>query len=178
MNRSVTQPITQTLLELDELDNHPPFINTNGRVPVLLFGNVLPDPEALSLFEGSGCLVVGADTCTGARQHVSYEFDNTEDLYIQMARSMMNHPPCARTISIDDPGLLGKRVLESARKLGAKGVIAHVMKFCDPYLTRMPHVFDVLKKADMPYLMLEGDCTLRSFGQYRTRIEAFVEMLA
>ena len=31
--------------------------------------------------------------------------------------------------------------------------------------------------SGLPVLLLEGDCTLRSIGQHRTRIEAFVEML-
>jgi len=29
----------------------------------------------------------------------------------------------------------------------------------------------------MPLLMLEGDCSLRTIGQQKTRIEAFIEML-
>jgi benzoyl-CoA reductase/2-hydroxyglutaryl-CoA dehydratase subunit BcrC/BadD/HgdB len=52
-----------------------------------------------------------------------------------------------------------------------------VMKFCDPYLARLPAVRAELKQAGLPLLVLEGDCTLRSLGQHRTRIEAFVEML-
>jgi len=34
-----------------------------------------------------------------------------------------------------------------------------------------------MKRAGFPLLLLEGDCTLRSIEQQRTRIEAFVEML-
>ena len=64
-----------------------------------------------------------------------------------------------------------------ALQTGARGVIAHVMKFCDPYLGRLPDVRDALRQAGIPLLVLEGDCTLRSLGQYRTRIEAFAEML-
>jgi benzoyl-CoA reductase/2-hydroxyglutaryl-CoA dehydratase subunit BcrC/BadD/HgdB len=41
----------------------------------------------------------------------------------------------------------------------------------------MPMVREEFKKAGMPLLLLEGDCTLRSIGQQRTRIEAFIEML-
>jgi benzoyl-CoA reductase/2-hydroxyglutaryl-CoA dehydratase subunit BcrC/BadD/HgdB len=41
----------------------------------------------------------------------------------------------------------------------------------------MPGVRDTLEREDIPFLTLEGDCTLRSIGQHRTRIEAFMEML-
>ena len=36
---------------------------------------------------------------------------------------------------------------------------------------------EALRQHDLPLLLLEGDCSLRSLGQQRTRIEAFVEML-
>ena len=68
-------------------------------------------------------------------------------------------------------------MLDEAQRCGAKGVIAHVIKFCDPYLTRLPAVQAALKEKGLPMLVLEGDCTLRSLGQHRTRIEAFAEML-
>jgi benzoyl-CoA reductase/2-hydroxyglutaryl-CoA dehydratase subunit BcrC/BadD/HgdB len=38
-------------------------------------------------------------------------------------------------------------------------------------------VREALTAAGLPFLMLEGDCTLRSMEQQRTRIEAFIEML-
>jgi benzoyl-CoA reductase/2-hydroxyglutaryl-CoA dehydratase subunit BcrC/BadD/HgdB len=34
-----------------------------------------------------------------------------------------------------------------------------------------------MKEENIPLLLLEGDCTLRSVGQQGTRIEAFVEMV-
>ncbi len=52
-------------------------------------------------------------------------------------------------------------IVEGARLAGARGVIAHVMKFCDPYLARMPVIQSVLREASLPLLLLEGDCTTR-----------------
>ena len=177
LNNSVTRPISETISELDALEKNPPFFSAKGRAPILVFGNVLPDPEALALFEESGCLIVGMDTCTGSRQHVLYDYDETKDPYVQMGRSLLSRPPCARTVSPDEPDMLAKRILESAQRVGAKGVVGHVMKFCDPYLSRIPPVLKTLKEENLPYLILEGDCTLRSFGQHKTRIQAFVEIL-
>ena len=70
-----------------------------------------------------------------------------------------------------------QQVLAQAQACGARGVVAHVIKFCDPYLARIPAIQNALRKKGIPLLVLEGDCTLRSLGQQRTRIEAFVEML-
>jgi benzoyl-CoA reductase/2-hydroxyglutaryl-CoA dehydratase subunit BcrC/BadD/HgdB len=41
----------------------------------------------------------------------------------------------------------------------------------------MPGVREALKREGIPFLLLEGDCTLRSIGQHKTRIEAFIEMM-
>ncbi len=176
-NRSVTQPVKRSLSELDELDKQLPAFSPEGRAPIFIFGNVMPDPEAMALFEESGCLIVGMDTCTGARQQVSYDYSATKDPYEQLARSLLSRPLCARSISPREPLALARLVLESAQGAGARGVVAHVMKFCDPYLARIPTVFKALREAGLPTLLLEGDCTLRSLGQYKTRIEAFREML-
>jgi benzoyl-CoA reductase/2-hydroxyglutaryl-CoA dehydratase subunit BcrC/BadD/HgdB len=68
-------------------------------------------------------------------------------------------------------------MIESAKACNAAGAICHTAKFCDPYLARLPFIREVFRKEGMPLLVLEGDCTMRSMGQHRTRIEAFIEML-
>ena len=94
-----------------------------------------------------------------------------------MSRSLLTRQPCARTMEADNPGKLADDVLAAARACQARGIIAHTAKFCDPYLNRMPLVRDLLREAGLPFLVLEGDCTMGSIGQQRTRIEAFIEML-
>jgi benzoyl-CoA reductase/2-hydroxyglutaryl-CoA dehydratase subunit BcrC/BadD/HgdB len=75
------------------------------------------------------------------------------------------------------PGVIAEEVLARATTCKARGVIACTAKFCDPYIARIPGVREVLRKAGLPMLQIEGDCTMRSFGQQRTRIQAFTEML-
>ena len=49
-------------------------------------------------------------------------------------------------------------------------------KFCDPHEFDNPVIQEVLEEADIPVLSLEFDVTI-PFGQFRTRIEAFREMI-
>lgn len=147
-------------------------------VPIYLFGNVLPDPDAFELFAGCGARIVGDDLCTGYRQFAGLEAGRPdESIYGQLARQILTKPPCARTFFPAQPGRVAHDTLAAAKACGAAGVIGHTVKFCDPYLARMPIFREEFKKAGMPLLLLEGDCTLRSMGQQRTRIEAFIEML-
>jgi benzoyl-CoA reductase/2-hydroxyglutaryl-CoA dehydratase subunit BcrC/BadD/HgdB len=95
----------------------------------------------------------------------------------ELARALLSRPACARTLDPSRPGRLAETLLGQARASGALGAICHTVKFCDPYLARLPHLRALFRSADLPLLLLEGDCTLRSLGQQRTRVQAFLEML-
>jgi len=178
LNRSVTTPPEECLSELRQatLSSNDTAADGPG-VPVLLFGNVLPDRAAFELFESAGVHLVGDDMCTGSRQLVAHSLDADGDPYLQLAGQILRRPPCARTVSCGAPGGLASGIVDQAREVGARGVIAHVVKFCDPYLARLPGVREALRDAGLPLLVLEGDCTMGSLGQQRTRVEAFAEML-
>ena len=145
-------------------------------VPVYLFGNMLPEPEAFALFESCGAHIVSDDLCTGSRLFAAIETEDGDRL-LSLARGILGRPSCARTFSAERPGGLGDDIAAGAIHAGARGVIGYTAKFCDPYIARLPGVRDALKREGIPFLLLEGDCTLRSIGQHRTRIEAFVEMM-
>lgn len=180
-NRVATSSINDALAAVAEaqqrLDAQEPDVRADRTaVPIYLFGNVLPDPAALALLEDCGARVVGEDLCTGARSWAHLPVAAGDPLR-GLAQAMLGRPPCARTVDPSQPGHLAVNVTQAARDSGARGVIGHTAKFCDPYLARLPALRAALRKADLPLLWLEGDCTLRSLGQQRTRIEAFVEML-
>jgi benzoyl-CoA reductase/2-hydroxyglutaryl-CoA dehydratase subunit BcrC/BadD/HgdB len=146
-------------------------------IPVFLFGNVLPDPEAMTFFESCGARIIEDDLCTGSRLFAPMELGENQDLLLQISRSLLTRPPCARTFDPGQPLKMAEDILTRTRTSGARGVIGQTIKFCDPYLDRLPAVRETLRQAGIPLLLLEGDCSLRSIEQQRTRIEAFIEML-
>ncbi len=174
-NRCATRPVEASIDELEKI-----VADESSRakgVPVYLFGNVMPDAQAMSLFESCGARVVVEDLCTGSRLFKPLmENDDDSDVFKVLAESLLTGVGCARTIDAA-PGATAGNVLARAKAAGAKGVIGHTVKFCDPYIARMPGIREFMREAEMPFLMLEGDCTLRSIGQHRTRIEAFLEMI-
>ncbi len=174
--RSVSQPFERSLERLGDLLRERAERSVSG-VPIFLFGNVLPDPQALELFARCGAHIAGDDLCTGARQLTPLGLDDPSVALDQLAQALLDRPACARTMRCDAPLVLADELRERALACGARGVVAHVMKFCDPYLARLPGVRSALREADLPLLVLEGDGSLRSLGQQRTRLEAFVEML-
>lgn len=178
-NLAVTEPVEQTILLLQQaLAESPATMNGQSGVPVFVFGNMLPDPAAFALFETCGVHVVGDDFCTGSRMFGEYEPSLSEpNIFRRMAERILSHPPCARTFDPGQPIKIASDIVNQAVACNAQGVIGHTVKFCDPYLARIPMIREALKTANIPFLFLEGDCSLRSIGQQRTRIEAFIEML-
>jgi benzoyl-CoA reductase/2-hydroxyglutaryl-CoA dehydratase subunit BcrC/BadD/HgdB len=176
-NQAAMQPLAKTIDQLMELKNQPDASDSPDGVPVYLFGNVLPDPEAFSLMESCGAMIAGDDFCTGSRMFSTMDITDEKDIVYQLSRALLSKPPCARTFDAKNPLNIAENILNQAREVNAQGVIGHTVKFCDPYLERLPAIRETLKNAGIPLLMLEGDCSLRSIGQQKTRIEAFIEML-
>jgi len=177
-NEAMTAPIEISRLSLQQAlaESELKSPESDG-IPVFLFGNVLADPEALALFESCGARIIDDDFCTGSKLFTPLEIEEEQDLLLQISRGLLTRPPCARTFDPARPLKLAEDVLARARACGARGVIGQTIKFCDPYLDRLPAVREHLREAGIPLLLLEGDCSLRSIEQQRTRIEAFIEML-
>ncbi len=177
-NEAMTAPFEESMTRLQQALAEPRSKDpASDGIPVFLFGNVLADPEALTLFESCGAHIIDDDLCTGSRLFTPIEIDGNQDLFLQISRSLMTRPPCARTFDPAKPLKMAEDVLTHARASGARGVIGQTIKFCDPYLDRLPAVRETLRRAGIPLLLLEGDCSLRSIEQQRTRIEAFIEMM-
>lgn len=176
-DRCATTSLDQAIEAAKAVTALPDVDKTPGdEAPIFLFGNVLPGAEVFELLESCGARVVGEDLCTGSRQFLRVTADG-EDPLTALAASLLGRVPCARTIDPATPGQMAALVLNAAKALGARGVICHTLKFCDPYLARIPYIRETLTREGLPFLLLEGDCTMRSLGQHRTRIEAFIEML-
>ncbi len=177
-NEAMTAPFENTMASLQQALAEPGAKGSESdAIPVFLFGNVLADPAALTLFESCGARIIDDDLCTGSRLFTALEIDGNKDRVLQISSSLLTRPPCARTFDPAKPLKMAQDILARARTSGARGVIGQTIKFCDPYLDRLPMVRETLRQAGIPLLLLEGDCNLRSIEQQRTRIEAFIEMM-
>jgi benzoyl-CoA reductase/2-hydroxyglutaryl-CoA dehydratase subunit BcrC/BadD/HgdB len=148
-----------------------------GKAPVFVFGNLLFDPKVYDLFEEWNIHVTASDFCTSSRFITQVDTSTDDNIFRSMAASYLKQAPCARTMDTTMPGGIAQKIVERAKAVNAKGVIGFTLKFCDPYLARIPMIRQALQKKSIPFLMLEGDCTMGSMGQQQTRIEAFTEML-
>ena len=64
-----------------------------------------------------------------------------------------------------------------ADRSGARGVVVHVVKFCEPELFDVPAIRRTFAARGVPLLYLEGELERQLSAQTVTRIEAFAELL-
>ena len=150
-----------------------PVLEKISGVRLMVIGSENDDVGLIRLIESLGGVVVIEDNCCTNR-YFWKEIEKDGDLLPAIASRYLSKPPCPlRDIG---PRQRTNYLLELAREYQVGGVIFLRQKFCDPHAYDIPALTKVSKKEGLPYLILELDVTI-PLGQYRTRIEAFLEML-
>ncbi len=136
----------------------------------------VPNWKLPFVVESSGAVIVGEESCIGAR--------NTRDLVDESGETLeaMLDAIADRYMRIDCACFTPnterlEHIVQMARDLKADGVIHYGLSFCQPYAIEAFKVEKALKEAGIPMLSLETDYSMEDVEQLKTRVEAFVEML-
>jgi bzd-type benzoyl-CoA reductase N subunit len=141
---------------------------------ILLSGGVCNLPDVYTPIEAAGGVVVGDDLCTGARQLIG-QIDTDNDLIAAIARRYSTRAICpAKHAGVR---ARGEALVKTALEAEAHGVVFLYLKFCDPHAFDYPYLKEMLAAAGIPSLLVELEEQTASDGQFRTRCEAFMEML-
>lgn len=78
-----------------------------------------------------------------------------------------------------DPSLNSRpsHIIELVKNNDAQGVIVLMMTFCDPEEMEYPSLYNALKEAKIPCLKIGYNHQIADFGQARTSLQAFAEVL-
>ncbi|MEW6742206.1 MAG: benzoyl-CoA reductase, bzd-type, subunit N [Planctomycetota bacterium] len=141
---------------------------------LMLLGSENDDSEFIGMVESVGATIVQDDHCTGTR----YFWDEVEldgDPLTAIAERYVNRLPCPTK---DWPQRRRiERIQQFAKDWNARGAIVIQQKFCDPHELDIPAIRKHLEDAGVKTLFLELDVTV-PVGQFKIRVEAFLEMLA
>jgi len=159
--------LAQVVLAMPAADKPP-------RVPILLSG-IVPEPmDMLHAVDELGAFVAADDlACSGRRL---YPAGKSQDPFTRMAESLLGAPPDPTRGSPIQDRL--DHLLNLARSSGARGVVFHDVKFCEPELFDLPELRRGLRDAGLPSIAVEVDLNDPVSQQARTRLEAFLEMIA
>lgn len=155
---------------LEELPDRQLDRDTGLRL--MMIGSEMDDIVFVRMLEELGCTVVIDEHCTGSR----YFWDEVipeEDPLAAIAGRYIERWPCPAVSS--EFGDRANRILKHAQDWNVQGVLLYRQKWCDPHEFDLPTLQEMFKEHDIPTVALEFDITI-PFGQFRTRIEAFLEM--
>lgn len=180
-------PPPEFLRHLEELvglcsrqQDHP-----NTQTPFFLCGSILEDLSILDLIENAGGVVIDDDICSGRRYFLSEDHKDPPTLHesqlpsdissllTEMVKGLHRRNPCpSRAVPSDR----FPRLLSLYENANAKGMIVAAPKFCDPTLADYPLMHDYFKKRGIPLMYFEMEEEPGSGGQWKTRMDAFLEM--
>jgi benzoyl-CoA reductase subunit C len=170
MPRDRANPLLRQLLA--ELREHEAAPAEGPRV--LVTGSILDSPVLLRMIEEEGGRVVVEDLCTTTRTfwgRVENGGDPMEALYCFLNQRVFCaclHPAQARI----------EHVLGLVDAFAVEAVIDLNLKYCHPFLYEAPLLLEALEQKGIAAIALEIGHDMSGHGQLRTRIQAFIEMLA
>jgi benzoyl-CoA reductase/2-hydroxyglutaryl-CoA dehydratase subunit BcrC/BadD/HgdB len=68
-------------------------------------------------------------------------------------------------------------MISMADRLKAHGIIHYALQFCTPYMMEAFKAKKTSSEHGKPFIRIESDYSMEDFGQLKTRIEAFLEMI-
>lgn len=156
------------------LGNLPDTSGHNGsKIRLMILGSENDDTEFVGMVESLNAVFVVDDHCTGSRYFWN-DVTTNGDLLDSIARRYIERVPCPtkdwpKRLRID-------HIKKLAKDWKVQGAIVIQQKFCDPHELDNPAIMRELKAVGVPSQFLELDVTV-PVGQFKTRVEAFLEML-
>ena len=144
-------------------------------VPLLVTGYVPEPPGLLAALGSAGLYLAADDYAAVGRRLPRASGPLAGDPWTALLERYFARPPCP-TSAADQPARM--RHLEGLfASGGARGVLVHVQKFCEPELFDVPAIRRTFGERGVPLLVLEGELERELSGQVETRVEAFAELL-
>lgn len=72
----------------------------------------------------------------------------------------------------------GEFVAQMVKDSGAQGLVLLMQQFCDPEEMESPYLKKALDDAGIPHIKIGVDQQMWDFGQARTALQAFADVLA
>jgi len=151
---------------------------------ILIDGACIDNIDFIKLIEDSGANVVVDGLCIGTRDYLPHT-DLGGDPLDALARRYLDKINCPRTYREKPEGAYEKYlasrfgdIASLSEKFKVDGVILYVYKYCDPFGFEVPARKAYLDSLNIPVLYLEDEYSAGTIGRLRTRIQAFLEMIA
>lgn len=163
---------------IKELEAKPK--NEKDSIKLLITGApiIWPNWKLLTVIEQTGATIVGDTLCTGTERLFNpVEVDEWTYDGMLRALSVKYLFPSICPCFIDNSEHID-RIMELTEDFKTDGVVYHTLRLCQQVDMEYNHISAVLKQKNIPLINITTDYSLEDEEQIKTRIEAFLEMLA
>ncbi|WP_129598067.1 2-hydroxyacyl-CoA dehydratase subunit D [Anaerophilus nitritogenes] len=167
---------TELLKELNELLEKSPKVEWKG-TKIVTSGIVLDSPSLLEIIENNNMAIVADDMAHESR---AIRVDVPEDEENPMKALALQFAAQDYDTLLYDPEI-NKRpeyIVNKVKESKADGVVIMMMQFCDPEEIEFPSLKKGLDEAGIPYVKIGMDQQMTNFGQARTSLQAFSDVLS
>lgn len=141
---------------------------------VITTGILADSPALLAIFEERGLAIAGDDVAAESRRFRTLVPGGNDPLE-RLARQLSAYEGCS--VLFDPEKKRGEMLLALARETGADGIVVLMTKFCDPEEFDYAILGRQFRAAGVPHTVIEVDRQMQGYGQARTTLETFCEML-
>lgn len=167
-----TKKLNELNAELEAL----PVCDWKG-TKVVTSGIICDNPALLAAFEENN-IAIAADDVAHESRSFRVDVPENSDAMMALAQQFAN---IDYEVFLYDPksceNRRGEFVANMVKESGAQGLVLFMQQFCDPEEMEYPYLKKALNAADVPHVKLGIDQQMRDFGQARTAIQAFADVL-
>ena len=166
----------------EEVKERKPAGDAKGK-RIMIIGDQIDDIAVIDAIESTGACLVMDDLSLGAKMYWQ-DVDATADPVQGIAERYLRKLKIPTTFvgSADTyEGILEERfghMKKYVNEFKVDGAILFIYKYCDPYGFEVPAIKSYNEAAGVPVLYLEDEYSTSSLARVKTRIEAFLEMIA
>lgn len=165
---------TRMLNELNEMLQESPIEEWQG-TRVVTSGIICDNPSFLKILDDNQ-IAIAADDVAHESRSFRKDAPDDEDPIRSLALQFADQD---QDTILYDPSLNSRpsHIIELVKNNDAQGVIVLMMTFCDPEEMEYPSLYNALKEAKIPCLKIGYNHQIADFGQARTSLQAFAEVL-
>ena len=146
---------------------------------VVTSGIICDNPNLLSAFEENGIAIVADDVAHESRAFRTDVPEGEADPMLALAKQFA---AIDYDVLLYDPqsakNRRGEFVARLVKDSGAQGLVLFMQQFCDPEEMEYPYLKKALDDAGIPHIKIGIDQQMRDFGQARTALQAFADVLS
>jgi bzd-type benzoyl-CoA reductase N subunit len=166
---------------IEEIKKRAP-VSGGGKPRIMLVGDQIDDVAIVGAIEGADAFLVMDDLSTGSKMYWG-DVDATADPVRGITERYLKKLKFPTTFVAGEtyPETLEARfghMRQYIQDFRVSGAILFIYKYCDPYGFEVPAMKSYIESAGTPVLYIEDEYSTSSLGRVKTRIEAFLEMIA